>query len=521
MKRFIALVLSAILAVTISSYFFYTQYFKSISSGKIFPIKPSLPIIETEQKRTTFSTTNKLGYESLLNETKIESLLIQGTIPSWLSGSFFINGPAQFELNEKKFHYWFDGFAMIHRFSCNNGSISYANKFLKSSYYTQALKSGSLPSLLNNEEKPSFFARMKSKVTALVAKRPIYDNTNVNITSIDGKLLALTETPHHIMFDPMSLETLGNFTYEDSLDGHICTAHPIIDQNTGTLFNVLTTFGATTSTYHIYKILPNSKCRIELCSFSSPEPSYIHSFSITPHYIVLTLTPFIVNPLDLLFSTKAFIAHYKWTPERKTEFVVIDRANGSIVKKIKTDPFFVFHHSNAYEYHHSLIIDLVSYADHSIVYSAALEKLCSNEGNKKEGTLQRCILDLKKEKVVLKTIVSIGLESPHINEHYRGHAYSYTYALDASNKSVLKINVQTGTAIRWQESNCYPGEPIFVEKPNAKHEDDGVILSCVLDAHNKTSFLLILDAKTLKELGRAHVPHHIPFSFHGIFLATP
>ena len=57
--------------------------------------------------------------------------------------------------------------------------------------------------------------------------------------------------------------------------------------------------------------------------------------------------------------------------------------------------------------------------------------------------------------------------------------------------------------------------------PDAEHEDDGVLLSVVLDARSETrqprSFLLVLDAADLSELARAHAPHHIPFGFHGQF----
>jgi beta,beta-carotene 9',10'-dioxygenase len=40
-----------------------------------------------------------------------------------------------------------------------------------------------------------------------------------------------------------------------------------------------------------------------------------------------------------------------------------------------------------------------------------------------------------------------------------------------------------------------------------------------LDARKAASFLLILDAPTFGELARADAPHHIPFGFHGNYLA--
>ena len=58
---------------------------------------------------------------------------------------------------------------------------------------------------------------------------------------------------------------------------------------------------------------------------------------------------------------------------------------------------------------------------------------------------------------------------------------------------------------------------MFVAAPEAAAEDEGVLLSVVLDGRTGNSFLLVLDARSLDEMARAEVPHHIPFGFHGQF----
>ncbi len=55
------------------------------------------------------------------------------------------------------------------------------------------------------------------------------------------------------------------------------------------------------------------------------------------------------------------------------------------------------------------------------------------------------------------------------------------------------------------------------QTPGSEDEDDGVLLSVVLDGRRGNSFLLVLDARSLGELARAEVPHHIPYGFHGQF----
>ena len=62
-----------------------------------------------------------------------------------------------------------------------------------------------------------------------------------------------------------------------------------------------------------------------------------------------------------------------------------------------------------------------------------------------------------------------------------------------------------------------PSEPIFVERPGAVDEDDGVVLVMVLST--KSDFLSVLDARDLTEIARARVPDHVKaaFTFHGFF----
>ncbi len=82
---------------------------------------------------------------------------------------------------------------------------------------------------------------------------------------------------------------------------------------------------------------------------------------------------------------------------------------------------------------------------------------------------------------------------------------------------VVKVDLETRERSSWSEAGCWPGEPVFVGRPGAESEDDGVLLSVVLDAAAERSFLLVLDASDLRELARAEAPHHIPFGFHGQF----
>jgi carotenoid cleavage dioxygenase-like enzyme len=84
---------------------------------------------------------------------------------------------------------------------------------------------------------------------------------------------------------------------------------------------------------------------------------------------------------------------------------------------------------------------------------------------------------------------------------------------------LAKVDVGRGERTSWHEPDQFPGEPVFVAAPGARAEDDGVLLSVVLDGKRGSSYLLVLDARDLSAVAKAAVPHHIPFGFHGLHSA--
>src|SRR5437868_5314675 len=80
----------------------------------------------------------RTGFATLDAETEVDSLPVEGAIPSWLSGMLLRNGPAKFEVGGRTVNHWFDGMAMLHRFSFAGGEVSYANRFLRSRAYEEA-----------------------------------------------------------------------------------------------------------------------------------------------------------------------------------------------------------------------------------------------------------------------------------------------------------------------------------------------------------------------------------------------
>ncbi|KAJ5301889.1 hypothetical protein PENANT_c002G03749 [Penicillium antarcticum] len=107
-----------------------------------------------------------------------------------------------------------------------------------------------------------------------------------------------------------------------------------------------------------------------------------------------------------------------------------------------------------------------------------------------------------------------------MNSKFVTEKYRYTYATTFRGEStitdgIMKFDCDTQESSLWARQGHSPGAPIFVADPDGVSEDDGVLLSVVLDGMTCKSNLLCLDAGKLAELGRADVKGAVVFGFHG------
>ncbi len=462
------------------------------------------------------------GLTTLETESSDVPLPVAGELPRWLTGDLVRNGPARFDAGDHAFRHWFDGQAMLHRFAIGDGEVRYTNRYLDTPG-ERAAKAGSIRyGEFATDPCRSIFARYFTKFRRGVGSS---GNAGVNVVSMNGGPVAVTETPMAVRFDPETLATLSIEGYQDPLGGQVTTAHPHQAPGSGDLVNYVLNFGRR-SEYQVYRQHPTSMARELIASIPTTEPAYLHSFGITEDYVVLAIFPFVVNPLRLLLSGKPFIENYRWRPELGTKFVVVRLSDGSVRGTYQAEPFFAFHHINAFVEGNDLVVDACSYADSSAIDALYLNRL--REGGRiPTPAPTRYRMDLDGDTVRSERLSDQAMELPRIAyASHNGRPYRYAYATGwhdgpAAGRDFLnqlvKLDVRDRVTRTWHEPGCYPGEPVFVPSPDGTAEDDGVMLSVVLDAEANTSFLLVLDAGSFREVARAGVPHAVPFGFHGQF----
>jgi carotenoid cleavage dioxygenase-like enzyme len=368
----------------------------------------------------------------------------------------------------------------------------------------------------------SLFQRVSS-----VFSPKVTDSAKVSIAKVADRYMALAETPIQVEFDPETLKSVGVFNFEERLNGQMTTVHPHIDPRRDEVFNVVTRYHRV-SHYNSYKMV-NGGTPIKVSSVPVAKPAYMHSFGMSENYIILTEFPLVVNPISLLLWLKPYIQNFKWEPKRGTPFWVINRHNGEVVGRYDADPFFAFHHINAFEQGDELFVDLAAYEDASIIDAFYLNRLQDTDLELPHGNLRRFRLPLNGDRASYEVISETCMELPHFDygRYNMNGDYRYVYAVgvnpDRSKgfyNQLVKVDIETGQHRIWHEQDCYPGEPVFAGAPGRIQEDDGVILSVVLDVARGNSFLLVLDAASFEELGRAEIEQPILFGYHGAYFGV-
>ena len=113
---------------------------------------------------------------------------------------------------------------------------------------------------------------------------------------------------------------------------------------------------------------------------------------------------------------------------------------------------------------------------------------------------------------------------PPVNPRFRMVQNRYVWSIVNRGYStffdgISKFDLKTKEVMYWQNPRGHtPGEAIFVSNPEGVDEDDGVLLSVVLDGFKETSYLLCLDARTMKELGRAGCDWAVGIGTHGAYI---
>ncbi|ORY16449.1 beta,beta-carotene 9',10'-dioxygenase [Clohesyomyces aquaticus] len=479
--------------------------------------------------------------------------------------------------------HWFDGLSAVHRFEIEfpeNGAarVTYRSRRIVDKMLEQIKETGKLSAITFGAKRDpckGFFNKVMSTFTAL-KKQP--DNVGVTL-SIDmpgggcspkteksvlvnghstgiETLHVKTDATLLKRIDPETLEPIGianQGILHPELKGPLSGAHAKSDPETGDIFNFNLDLG-NQATYRIFGTSASTGETTILGKFSA-NPAYIHSLFLTENYVILCIwnSHFGQKGISMLYHQNMVDAISPFDPSSKAVWYVVDRRHGKgLVATYESDPFFCFHTINAWELSSTedpskidILCELSRYENldsiHRFYYDNVISSAKGSEnfaGKKRETCLPQLArfrlsavngrtspANRQIAELVYLAPKEISSELPTINPAYLTRPHRYTYGtLDRLKSSFMdglgKFDNETQTTLVWETDAQTPGEPIFVVNPNGQAEDDGVILSVILDGLSGKSYLLCLDAKSFQELGRAEMEGPLSFGFHGAFKAS-
>jgi beta,beta-carotene 9',10'-dioxygenase len=239
-----------------------------------------------------------LGLKTAVDHPEPVSLAATGSIPSWVSGALLRTTPARFEVGKTPLTHWFDGHAMLHRFAIHRGKVTYRSRYMESASSREAQRAGEL---VRGEFGTDPCRTVFERVAAVFHSAAPTDNCNVNVVMRGDDLIAMTETPMRLTFDPETLHIGRTLDEAADINGQIATAHPHHDRSRSTSYSYLLHLGLT-STYKLVATDDRTGVARLLTQFVVPHPSYVHSFGMSENYLIMALGPFVVDPKTLAVS---------------------------------------------------------------------------------------------------------------------------------------------------------------------------------------------------------------------------
>ena len=339
------------------------------------------------------------------------------------------------------------------------------------------------------------------------------------------------------------------------LKGPFTGAHSRTDPVTGDWYNYNLEVGRT-PTYRVFRVSASTGETDILATILGGDvrAAYIHSFMLTERYVLLCIyNAYYGGSGAKVLWTKNMLDAMEFHPDKENIWLVIDRLGGKgLVGIYESDPHFAFHPVNAWDLpsetepgKFDIFTDVPAYDNLDVLKRFYYDNMKATSPSAlpytKQGASRARITRFKLSgvgsttvpatskhqpvEVVFKEASTHTPELPTFNPKFACKPSRYIYGVsDRGNSTfldgILKFDSETRTSQAWIVHAQSPGEPIFLPNPQGKDEDDGVLLSVVLDGTKGKSYLLCLDAKSFEELGRAEMESVVPFGFHGTHISS-
>jgi len=433
-----------------------------------------------------------------------------GTIPDDLNGVYLRNTENALFPPIRRYHP-FDGDAMLHAMSFENGEARYVNRFVQTDGF-----------VAEQTARQSLWAGITEHPSLALAdhgwgaRTMMKDNASTDVIVHGGQALAsFYQCGELYALDPRTLDNVGRTNWNDSFPTAGVSAHPKLDEHTGELlfFNY-----SASAPYIQYGVVSATGEVTTFVDIEIPGPRLPHDMAFTENWSI-------VNDLPLFWDPDALAeGHYsnRFHRDMPSRFGLIPRhGRAGDVRWFEAAPTFVLHWINAYEDGDEVVLD--GFFQHNPTARGVPRMEGEHKGfdtldmNVLEARAHRWRFNLASGQTTEEQLSDRCLEFPMINGRHAGrrHRYSYNarctpglFAFDG----LVKHDVDSGREeVVEFDKGVFVSETAMAPRDGSAAEDDGYLLTFTSDLVNDRSECVILDAASPSDepVARIRLPERI------------
>ncbi|HEX6464201.1 MAG TPA: carotenoid oxygenase family protein [Vicinamibacterales bacterium] len=461
------------------------------------------------------------AFQALADEHAAVRVPVHGSLPAYVRGTCYLNGPGRFARGRVQYRHWLDGDGMVCALGVAADGCTLTNRFVRSEKFVR-----------EEAEGRAIFRTFGTSFAGDELKRGIglVSPVNVSVYPYKGTLLAFGEQGLPWEVEPQTLDTRGLFTFNGQLNEITpFSAHPKIDYHSGEFFNFGVSFSADNPALNVFRIAPDGRLayrrRVRL-----PYASSMHDFAISGRYLVFYVSPLVLSMARLLQGC-TLMDSLTWQPALGSHLLVVSRDTGELVASLDAGRMHCLHLVNAFDQDRGrLVVDLIEfekplYPEYQIVPNLFTDTF--------RGHPVRLVVDVDARRIVER--VDIGYDcSPDFPQHDQdltGRPYDQFWMLGISRAGqpgrkffdeLVRVNWGTRDVdvYRAPARHYLGGEPIFVPDPSQPRS--GVVMCQVFDAETSASSFAAFDAFNVAAgpIATIAMPSVVPFLFHSVFAAA-
>jgi carotenoid cleavage dioxygenase-like enzyme len=444
-------------------------------------------------------------------EGEVYDLVVTGTLPPALAGTFYRCGPDPQWPPLLGDDVRFNGDGMVSMFRFAGGRVDFRSRYVRTEKF-----------VLERAARRALFGAYRNPFTDDPSVRgKIRGTANTHIIPHAGTLLALKEDSPPVALDPDSLETIGNWDFAGKLTSQTFTAHPKIDPATGEMFCFGYAATGISTRDVAYYVIDAQGSIIHEVWFEMPYAAMMHDWVVTQDYVVFPVVP-ITSDIE---RTKAGRPAFMWDDRQDVFLGVLPRfGTASDLRWFRGPCRFAAHFMNGWNDGPLVHVDAVA-AEGNVFPFFPDVRGAAFDPQKALTYLTRWTIDLAADgDGYTETRLSATPTLPN------AHGFMLSADPDkpyAGNKLMFNSvahhdYARAKTTLAYAGDGCGFQEPVFVPRSPGASEGDGYLVIVRNRLLERASDVVVLDVADLSAdpVATIAVPVRLRDAIHGSWVAA-